>query len=480
MFLLFGTIALTLFGAQAGVLRICTKNVVPFSFEDSDLAPEASSPWAGFSWDYFTGSILPTVMSDNTNITGIQILDCVNNTNMIKMVANGQADMAHASLTKTSERAQLVDFSDAWFFSGLRILVRSQSDFTATMVSIIQTLGTTVGIFFSVVIVLSIGGGLLLSTTEELTPGPIQPWDIKTVYSRFMGAFTVTMAILLPGSSAVIEPLGISSKLAKSPFQGFGALLGPILTSLTTLALVLNNQSSKINSFADLGGHTVLVPAATTSQTYMRTYGAGIDTIYTSSIGEALERFTAGEGDAVIFDWPVLQAWAYEQEQKYGQETMKVVGPVFEEQQYGIALRHGENSLRTSINRAVLDSWESDEYHRLENKWFGDQSITISQQVDNANTQLLAIFFMACAVFGVCLVIWIGAQVARAAGCLSQTTIEVERQESLGKKAQDIKEIIARQDGFAATLPPASLIYANWEMTRAIADFVKAWRPVSV
>ena len=63
---------------------------------------------------------------------------------------------------------------------------------------------------------------------------------------------------------------------------------------------------------------------------------------------------------------PVLQHYA----SKTGKGKVKVVGLLFEEQNYGIAIQVG-SPYREEINIALLKLIESGEYEDLRNKWFG-------------------------------------------------------------------------------------------------------------
>ena len=140
--------------ANSSKLTICTKTVEPFSFfEDGE--------WKGFSWDYWKDELFPIIKSRNSSITGYTIIDGGNNIECLKKVRSGDADLAHAAITKTASRELIVNFGSAWFFSGFRILTRTQNDFWATMMRIIQTLGTAVGLYIAVVLILSTAGGLI-------------------------------------------------------------------------------------------------------------------------------------------------------------------------------------------------------------------------------------------------------------------------------------------------------------------------------
>ena len=74
----------------------------------------------------------------------------------------------------------------------------------------------------------------------------------------------------------------------------------------------------------------------------------------------------AGEVDAVVYDAPVLQHYAL----KKGKGKVMVVGLIFQEQSYGIALQF-KSPYREEINIALLRLIEKGIYKEIHDKWFG-------------------------------------------------------------------------------------------------------------
>ena len=72
------------------------------------------------------------------------------------------------------------------------------------------------------------------------------------------------------------------------------------------------------------------------------------------------------EADAIVFDAPVLLF--YSQNQGYG--LVKVVGPIFQKENYGIALPT-DSPLREPINAALLRLQSSGSYEKIYEKCFG-------------------------------------------------------------------------------------------------------------
>jgi ABC-type amino acid transport substrate-binding protein len=464
---------LLLIHVQSRVLTICTKPAPPFSIKDES----SEKGWVGFSWDYFSQELLPS-LKESTNVEDFTILDCEDNTESLRRVGLGTVDLAHSAITKTSLREDVVDFTNTWFVSGLRVLVRTNNDFIQTLGRIMGTLGTALGLFMSVLVVLTLGGSMILSVAEMSAPGPIEAWDTDTYLSNLLGAMTVIQNTLLPGSGSIIEPYGFYSKIVLSGFKSFGAVLPPILTALITMVLIINNSSNVIQGVGDLPGHSVIVPVGTTSEAFVRSY-SGIQIISVPDVETMFVRYAAGEGDALIYDWPVLNSFINTQKQIGSSVSYELVGNVFEEQQYGIAVSNhiiNSTNILEGLNKAILETWKTPRFNLLEEKWIDNKAITLSTQVQNSNNQLIALLITGSFVLGLGVIVTVVWAVYK---CCMGTSTEVQSSAdgSLAAKANVIKTTLERQQSYARRLPPNTLTYANWEMLSAIANFLKEWHP---
>jgi ABC-type amino acid transport substrate-binding protein len=70
--------------------------------------------------------------------------------------------------------------------------------------------------------------------------------------------------------------------------------------------------------------------------------------------------------DALVYDAPVLQHYAT----KEGKGKVKVVGLIFQKQQYGMAIPI-DSPFRERINLALLRLIETGVYKEIHDKWFG-------------------------------------------------------------------------------------------------------------
>jgi ABC-type amino acid transport substrate-binding protein len=84
-----------------------------------------------------------------------------------------------------------------------------------------------------------------------------------------------------------------------------------------------------------------------------------------ASAEEGCDLVYQGEVQALVFDAPILQYLAL----RRGNGELRVVGPIFASQKYGIAVADG-SPLRKRLNKALLEMYEDGRYRTLYNKWF--------------------------------------------------------------------------------------------------------------
>ena len=85
-----------------------------------------------------------------------------------------------------------------------------------------------------------------------------------------------------------------------------------------------------------------------------------------TTIDEAYPLLEQGHVEAVVYDAPVLLAYAA----TTGQGRVQAVGPIFAQEPYGIALAL-DSPYRKAINRALLALTQDGTYQRLYTRWFG-------------------------------------------------------------------------------------------------------------
>lgn len=134
------------------------------------------------------------------------------------------------------------------------------------------------------------------------------------------------------------------------------------------LRLLVSANNDDIDEVSDLEGKTVGTKIGSTSANYLEE-NLGDDATITPYPGSAdmYMALLAGSVDAVFYDAPNVSYFA----QTQGEGRAKVVGPLYEGQQYGIALAEGSEWLE-EVNDALAAMREDGTYDEIYSKWFGE------------------------------------------------------------------------------------------------------------
>ncbi|MFO1035087.1 MAG: transporter substrate-binding domain-containing protein, partial [Hyphomicrobiales bacterium] len=119
----------------------------------------------------------------------------------------------------------------------------------------------------------------------------------------------------------------------------------------------------------DLPGKRVGATTGSTAAEFVKAKQAKLTEYQT--VDQMVAALEKGELDAVVFDAPVLLYYA----SHGGAGKVRVVGPVFKKENYGIVFPQGidvkrRTSLRKKINEALLKMREDGTYDRLYDTWF--------------------------------------------------------------------------------------------------------------
>ncbi|WP_163557892.1 transporter substrate-binding domain-containing protein [Halomonas sp. NO4] len=228
--------------ADNHVLEVVTDpSFVPFEMMDTE-----TGEMIGFDMD-----ILAEVAERAGFEYNLQTMDF---NGIIPAVQTGNVDIAIAGITITEEREEIVDFSDPYYDSGLKILIRADND-----------------------------------DVEELDD---------------------------------LEGLKIGTKVGSTSYDFLEE---------------------------NLGDEADITPYPGSSDMYMALLGGSVD--------------------AVFYDAPNVGYFS----QTRGEGRVKVVGPLYEGQQYGIALADGSEWVEP-VNEALAAMKEDGTYDELHAKWFGSSS----------------------------------------------------------------------------------------------------------
>jgi polar amino acid transport system substrate-binding protein len=180
-------------------------------------------------------------------------------------------------------------------------------------------------------------------------------------------SFWWTISMLCTGGCEAKGPMGVPARLVAILWMVVSIVLIAYFTAAVTTEMTVKSLTGDISGPGDLPGVKVGTLAGSTAEAWLRNNKAKL-TSYPDVV-TAIAALNSGQIKAVVYDAPVLR---YHLSKKVG-TRLRLVGPVFEKQSYGIGLQQ-ESPLRLPINRALLALTERGFMNELQKKWFGANS----------------------------------------------------------------------------------------------------------
>ncbi len=131
------------------------------------------------------------------------------------------------------------------------------------------------------------------------------------------------------------------------------------------LLILVRETENSIHAIEDLNGKIVATKFATSSAEFIsRTIITRKLKLFPNTDAMFLELISGGV-DAIIFDSPVIAEFMYQN----GRNLVKIVGPLYMGQSYGIAFPKG-SPLVSEVNAALKELRTDGSYNELYRKWF--------------------------------------------------------------------------------------------------------------
>lgn len=327
------------------VLRIGTKVAPPFAMK----APDGT--WEGIAIDLLAAVAARLGVSyalQETTLAG-----------MIDDVAAGRLDASIAAMTVTVAREEVIDFSHAYYRSGLAVAVADRQP--AGLAAIWQAL--TSRAFLSVVGVMAAllfaVGAVVWFLERRHNPGQFEPDPRRGLFSGFWWA-VVTMSTTGYGDKA---PATVGGRIVAILWIFAGLILTAGFTAQLAATLTASSIQSPVTSPTDLARLRVGHLAEAASGETLRGYGVRPREF--DDVEAGLVAVARGEIDAFVHDEPIL---VYE----VGVVPGVVLAPVrFAPQDYAIVLPQ-DAGLRETVNRALLEVMASDQWAAIQRRYLGD------------------------------------------------------------------------------------------------------------
>ena len=133
------------------------------------------------------------------------------------------------------------------------------------------------------------------------------------------------------------------------------------------LIIMVNKDNKEIKSDKDLEGKRIAVQSGTTGEKKARSIKNAKVTAFNTNTEAAMELKNKGV-DAVINDSPVVGYYLAQG----GNKTAMTVGEVMEAEQYGLAVKKGNDKLAADVNKALAELKKNGEYDKIYKTWFGE------------------------------------------------------------------------------------------------------------
>lgn len=327
-------------------LRVVTNHFPPLVIIDEEK-------YTGFSIDFWDA--IASELDINYTIESRK-----NVQDLIDSVIAEEAEVAIAGISMTAEREKIIDFSHPYFSSGLKILVsgKQASPFVLFLRSFFSpTLWNTIGFL----IIVTIMCAHLMWFLERKKNSEMFP---KKYFKGIWESFWWSIVTLVTVGYGDKTPITFGGRVLATLWMLTGILLISYFTASVSSDLTFRRLQANIRNYQDLADKKVGTVRNTTSVQFLKTIDAQVITY--NNIQEAYTALNNQEITAIVYDAPVLMYYT----QQNTDETLKVIGNMFDIQDYGIVLKL--NSIyRQPINEAILKLREDGTFEEIYQRWFG-------------------------------------------------------------------------------------------------------------
>ena len=339
--------------ATSRKLVVATKVVKPFAFKSS------AGVWTGISIDLWEEIA-------QLRHWEYEWKEAPNTNALVDMVAKGEADVGIAAITMKPSRAELVDFSNSMYSSGLGIAVRAQGGGALSSLKGILR-GGFLKMIGGLLAVLVVVGSLIWLFEHRTNSEQFERDPRRGVFSGIWWS-AVTMTTVGYGDKA---PRTTAGRVVGLLWMFAGVVMISSFTAIVASTLTTRQIASSVRGEEDLP--RVRVGAKTGEAPFDFLTNKGIRPVAFASIEEGLKALAESQIDAFVHDQPVLKYELIE-DAELGR-VLQVLPEPMQEEEYGIAVTPTQppyrNTLRDQINAALLQLKTSGRFKEIENRYLG-------------------------------------------------------------------------------------------------------------
>lgn len=131
---------------------------------------------------------------------------------------------------------------------------------------------------------------------------------------------------------------------------------------------LLVKTASPIQTYQDLGGHSVGAVKGSTTQFYMRQIAPDAKVVLFADFKALLAGLEAGDVDAISSDQVILLGL---RKNSGHPADLRIAGARFTTEPYGVAVPQNQSRWRNAIDVALMELWENRRWHTIAETWFG-------------------------------------------------------------------------------------------------------------
>ncbi len=344
------------------------------------LGPRATAAPAARDITIATYDIEPFVMTDDGIKTGFTIdileemakrtgwtftyVDGKNVKGVLEDVIANKVDAGVSAISITSDRSEVLDFSQPILNAGLQIAVAS-----GTVQRSQPGLADFVKLLFSKTMAVWLFAALTLTVIPAHIIWMLERRHADSMVARsyFPGIFQAFgWGLGMLASAADDTPRHWHTRALALVWAFVGIIFVAYYTATLTANLTVEKIENQIGSPGDLVGRRVCSVANTTAAGVLKDLGVEFTSV--TSIADCYAGLKAATFEAIVNDAPLLQYWVTHD----GAGIADLAGPVFHHEDYGIAFPLG-SPLRKQADDALLSMRESGDFVLIKQKWLGTE-----------------------------------------------------------------------------------------------------------
>ncbi|KAK0176029.1 hypothetical protein PV328_000208 [Microctonus aethiopoides] len=282
---------------------------------------------------------------------------------------HGRAQMAFAPMSVSARRAEVIDFTTPYFFSGVSFLAAPKVNSEISLLAFLLPFSAElwIAIFTSLNIT-----AMAVAVYEWFSPFGLNPWGRQRSKNFSIASALWVMWGLLCGHLVAFKaPKSWPNKVLINVWGGFSVIFVASYTA-NIAALIAGLFFHSANNYHDrsLLSQKVGAPRASAVEYYVqrasRQLWSHMSRFSLSDVAEGVERLRNGSLDILIADTPILDYYRATDDGC----RLKKIGDTINEDTYAVALTKG-HPLKESISKVIANYTSYGMLDILQEKWYG-------------------------------------------------------------------------------------------------------------